>query len=149
MRNVVAVVVGYLGYMAAMFVLFTAAWFILHPSGAFEPGSWDISSGWAMATVAIALISGGVAGRVSAFIGHNQNAVLWVCGLILILGLLAGSGAMTQAPTEVRPENIDMIAAMQKARNPVWVAIISPIAGAIGAYLASVRRTQVESVMAG
>ncbi len=56
-RNIIGVIVGYLSMSVFMFITFTGLYFALGADGAFEPGSYKVSSIWIIASILIGILT--------------------------------------------------------------------------------------------
>ncbi|MCB0718866.1 MAG: hypothetical protein KDD65_10500, partial [Bacteroidetes bacterium] len=105
------------------------------PEGAFQPGVWDITPLWAVLLVIsgfVAAIAGGYAAR---RIDKDMRGAYILLGISVVLGIffaipvITGSGIQ---PLSTRPDELPMMDAMANGRQPIWVALLNPVIGAIG-----------------
>jgi heme/copper-type cytochrome/quinol oxidase subunit 3 len=137
-RVIGSVVLGYVVVFASVFAGFTATWIVLGMDGAFQPGNFAPSTPWVAATFIVGLLAGGLGGLTAAAMSKSDPRALWgLMGLLVVLGLLFAIPAiqMANATMEVRSPGLTMFEAMQKARTPVWLALLNPVIGAAGAWL--------------
>lgn len=136
-RTIGAVVFGYVVMFVVVFVALTALYFLLGADRAFQPGSYDVSLLWALVSVVVGFGAAWVGGRVARTIAHEPRGPKWLAGVVVVLGLalaipvLLGSGAADA----VRDATVGNLEAMQRARTPVWSALLNPLIGAIGVLL--------------
>lgn len=134
-RFVGAIVLGYLVMLVAVLAIFTAAYFLIGVDGLFEPGTYEAARGWIALSLAVALVAAMTGGSLCARISPASAAPLWLAAIVLVLGgLMAmpdvmGTGTARGGP---RPATITMSDAMAHAEQPVWVALVNPLVGAIG-----------------
>jgi Mn2+/Fe2+ NRAMP family transporter len=65
-----------------------------------------------------------------------MTAVKVLAGIILVLGVITvAMVAMAPAPADARTANVPNMEAMTKAQTPVWLAILNPIIGIVGAMI--------------
>jgi|GEM_PF-6255739 hypothetical protein len=132
MRVALAVIVGYLALLLAMFLILTVVWFVLGPDRAHRPGTFELSHAFAASMVVSALLAGLVGGVVARRIAPNSTAPLILAAIFLVVGL-AGSAPSWQSPAPVeRPTTFTMVDAMNNAPPPLWSALLSPLAGFLG-----------------
>ncbi len=134
-RNIGAAVVGYLAMFASVFVIFSILYLILGASGSFQPGSWDVSGVWVIASIVIGLVAGAVGGWVCMRVAGDMAAVKLLIGLVVVLGVvLAVMGGAAEAPIEPRPDDVALMEAMGSAAQPAWLSWLNPVLGAVGAW---------------
>jgi hypothetical protein len=134
-RFIGAIVVGYLVMLLAIIGIFTAAYQLVSVDRLFEPGSYEAATGWIVLSLAIALVAAMTAGSLCARIAPATGAPLWLGAIVLVLGGLMAIPVVMgadEARGGVRPSNITMSDAMAHARQPVWVALLNPLVGAVG-----------------
>lgn len=137
-RRILAVVIGYVGMAAFVFISFTVAYIAMGTDGAFEPGTYEVTMFWALVTIALSIVAAVLGGLVCAMIAKEQQAVKILAGIVLILGLVMaipvamGSGEETP---KIRLDEVSSMEAMQVAQQPVWLAFLNPIIGAVGVLI--------------
>jgi hypothetical protein len=137
LRLIGSVVVGYVVMAAVVFVALTGAYVALGADRAFEAGVYDVSLLWIVTSIVVglaaALLGGWVARRISGSPAGPRALALLVLalGAFLALPVLFGDtaavGGRTGAPGPFE--------AMQVARSPVWIVILNPLIGALGALV--------------
>ena len=135
-RIIGSVIAGYLTMAVAVFVLLSVAYLVLGASGSFQPGSWDPSTLWNVLGIGMGIVAAITGGFVCAAIAKNPRGPQTLIGVVIVLGLLFAIPALTGQSAEVasaaRPETVTLLEAVQNARQPVWVALLNPLLGAIG-----------------
>ena len=136
LRNILAAIVGYLAMAVVLFVLFSLLWQTLGPSRAFEPGSWEVSGGWALGSLALGLAAAYIGGRVCARIARDAMGATILIALIVVMGVWAAlmPGEMAAGP---RPDDVSMMEATAGARQPAWLAWLNPVIGVVGVWFGS------------
>ena len=141
MKNAAGVIVGYLAMVVIVMVSFSALYRVLGTEGSFQAGSYAVSSTWAVASLVLSLIAALVGGFVCAKIAGARTAVTTLAALVLVLGVLFAIPSFGADPAAAaRMGAVDGLQAMQNAITPVWIAILTPILGAIGVMVGG--RTQ-------
>ncbi len=136
LRSILGGIAGYIVMVVAVFVLFTVLWMALGADGAFQPGSYQVSMTWIAGTFVLAFIAAVAGGYSAALVGKGMTAVKITCGIVLVLGVLTIiATAVTPAATEARAAGVPMMEAIGKAQTPLWVAIINPVIGIVGALI--------------
>jgi hypothetical protein len=133
-----SVVLGYVVMVLVVFALMSLAWVVLGANGAFQAGSWDVSSGWIAASVIVGLVAAIVGGFVCALVAKDPRGPKVLLMVVLVLGVLFAIPVLTgggEVPTILRTDTISMLDAMQNAQQPAWVALLNPILGAIGVLI--------------
>ncbi len=134
-RFVVAVMLGYVVMLAAVIGIFTVAYPIFGVDALFEPGTYDAARGWIAMSFGIGLVAAMAGGTVCARVAPETAAPLWLAAIVLVLGALMAIPAVASNDTSrggARPAGITMTEAMTHARQPVWVALLNPLVGAVG-----------------
>ena len=54
-RNIGGAVLGYIAMALVVMVLFTGLWMVIGAEGSFEPGTWEVSGVWSLATIVVGL----------------------------------------------------------------------------------------------
>lgn len=140
-RAIAAVIVGYLVIFVAVFMLLSLLWVMLGPSGAFEPASFQTSTAWSLASLALGFVAAVLGGFVCARIARSAGPVKALAGLVLVLGLLFAIPAVMMEPSsEARADDMPMFEAMSKAVTPPWVAFVNAFVGAAGVMVGGRRR---------
>ena len=137
-RVVGAVIAGYVAMMIVIFAVSTGMWLLLGPSGAFQAGSWRTSAVWVLLSAVCALIAAVPASRLAALIAQgDRRALQGLVLLILVLGLVFAIPVITRTQGTIvgRPAVVSMQDAMSHAAQPVWLALLLPLLGAVGAVI--------------
>ena len=136
LRNILVAIAGYFAMAVALFMLFSALWLILGPSAAFQPGSWEISAGWAVGSIVLGLVAAYIGGLVCARLAHDRRAVTILIALLIVLGVVAALMPVEVA-TGARPDDVSMMEATAGARQPAWLAWLNPVIGVVGVWFGS------------
>jgi hypothetical protein len=136
-RSILAVVVGYVVLFVVLFCVFTAAYLMMGPDGAFQPGSFRPSMLWNVLAIVLGLAAAVVGGLVCYAIARKQGAVTALVVVILVIGFLSAIPVVMAAgaPKAVREGSLSNMEAMMQARQPVWMALLNPVLGAVGVLL--------------
>lgn len=136
MRAFIAVIVGYLSMVVGVFALFTGLYLVLGADGAFEPGSWEVSTTWLFGALFLSFIAAIVGGFVCRRIGRSKKMVLVLAGIVLVLGLIQAVATLNQEPpSEPRDASVDNMTAMTRAQTPSGAAIATAFIGAAGVLI--------------
>lgn len=136
MKNAAGVILGYLTMFAVVMVSFSVLYQVLGADGAFQEGSFAVSSTWAVSSLVLSLVAALVGGWVCAKIAGTRAAVTSLAALVLVLGVLFAIPSFGVDPAEAaRAGDVDGIQAMQNAITPLWIAILTPLIGAVGVML--------------
>lgn len=131
--KILGVIVGYVVTALLIFVGLTAAYLALGANTTFQPNSYEVTSTWLVAWFVVSLIAAIIGGLVCKLISKSSGTVMAFAGIILVLGIISGIFEMAKpAPTDARTGDVPNIEAMMKAKQPVWVAFLTPIIGAVG-----------------
>ena len=88
LKNIGAVVAGYIVMFVLVFVTFSAAYLAMGAEGAFKTGSYEVTALWLAVSFVLSFIAALGGGFVCAAIAKNPKATLALAGLVLVLGLL-------------------------------------------------------------
>jgi len=136
-RLIRGVILGYLTMAVVIFATFTGAYLALGADGAFEPGTYEVSTVWIVASIVLGLVAAVLGGFVCAAVARNRKAVLALAGLVFVLGIVFAIPVLTAdypGPAE-RTAEVGNMAAMKNARQPAWIALLNPLLGAVGVVL--------------
>jgi hypothetical protein len=136
-RTITAVVAGYLTMFVLVFVSFSAAYLLLGPDGSFLPGTYDVTTTWIIVSLPLSLIAAVIGGLVCALVAPTPAAPRVLAALVLVLGIAMAVPVLTGGSTapNIRASDVGNLEAMMQGRQPVWVALLSPLIGAVGALL--------------
>jgi uncharacterized membrane protein YeaQ/YmgE (transglycosylase-associated protein family) len=139
-RKILGAIVGYIVFAIAIFVLFSGLYLVLGPERSFLPGKYDPSTVWTISAFVLGFVAAAIGGLVAALIG-GQGAVKVMAVLIVAIGaLVVVSLIVANKPDEIRTGDVPNMQAMMKAREPLWVAVVNPILGVIGAFAGGATR---------
>lgn len=137
-RSILAVVLGYVVMFAFVFLTFSGAYLAMGADGAFQPGTYEASTQWLVVSFVLGFIGAMAGGCTAVWIARRMKAAHALAVVVLVLGF-ALAGAMAMAPTDTRPTmrtgDVPNLEAMQNARQPMWVALLNPLVGAIGVLI--------------
>lgn len=144
LRNIGGVIVGYISMALLVFLTFTAAYLLMGAGAAFKPATYEVSNAWLATSFVLALMAAVVGGYVCATIAKRRSrAPLALAVLVIVLGALAALPALRAANAARQPRTgeVSNMEAMQRAVEPMWVALLNPFLGAAGVLVgASLRR---------
>ncbi len=135
-RLIGSVVLGYVVIFAAVFILMSGAWFAVGADRALQPGTWDISGLWVGISIVVGLVAGVAAGYVCAVVARDPRGPLWLIGLVVVLGVvlavMMGGKEVAAGP---RPDDVTLFEAVSNSIQPVWMAYLNPVLGAVGVFV--------------
>lgn len=144
MRDVGAVISGYVVMLVLVVGLLSGLYLALGPDGAFEPGTYEPSVVWLIASTLLSITAALAGGFVCAAIAGVGRAPKALAVVVLVVGVV--SAALMPSPQSdtrptVRSAATPTLEAMMNARQPDWVSWTNPLIGAIGVLVgASWRR---------
>jgi hypothetical protein len=136
-RKIGAVVLGYVTMFAGVFILFSTTYLLLGPGRSFQAGSCDVSAAWIIASIVLGFVAALLGGKVCLAVGKTRGTVQALAGLVIVLGLVFAIPVFT-GPGEasaVACDGLGGMEAMQEAIQPVWMALLNPVIGAVGVLL--------------
>ncbi len=135
-RAIGGAVVGYIVMVAIVFCGLTLAWMLLGADGAFEVGVFDVSMTWIVVSIVVAIIAALAGGRVARAIARSRLGPQILAGIVIVLGVATLIPTLlTDVAVVVRSGDMPMFDAIAQARTPLWMMILNPIIGALGALI--------------
>jgi len=136
-RSILSVVIGYAVMFAAIFLTFSGLYFLLGQELSFQPGSYDPSMLWTVASFVLGIGAAILGGYVCAWIARTAKPPKVLAGVVLVIGLLSAVPVLMAAarPAETRTGEVGNLDAMMKAKQPAWVAVANPFVGLVGVLL--------------
>ena len=134
------VLTGYAVMALVLFGLFSCAYFVLGAEGSFVDESWDISGAWIAVSISGGLVAAYVGGFVCRRVSQRLQGVWVLAGAIVILGIAMAQASSEATTVAERMTNPTLQDAMNNARQPVWIAYINPLLGAVGVLLGGHRK---------
>jgi len=133
LRAIGAVLAGYAVMFVLVFVTFSGLYLAFGADGAFEPGTYDVSTLWLASSTVLNIVAALAGGLTCALIARGGRAPVALALFVLVLGLLMAIPVL-QAPVASEPRSAEVpnMEAMMNARTPVWVALLTPVIGAVG-----------------
>ena len=141
-RLFASVVIGYLVVMCIVFLALSGAYLVLGSDRAFLPGSYEGNTLWNVLSLALNFVSAAVAGLVCAAVARDPRGPKLLAGLVLVIGVALAIPVIRQVHVpEVRAGDVGLLTAIAKGSQPHWVALSTPVIGALGVLLGGRRRT--------
>ena len=142
-RNIGAAVLGWVTMAAGVFALMFVMWMVMGADGAFQPGTWEVSWGWSLGSIAVGLLAAIAGGLVCAKIADGPWGVRILVAIVVVLGVLVALGEMEMTGLESaadavagpRPDEVGMFEAMSAGQQPIWLTWLNPVLGAVGSIL--------------
>lgn len=139
-RNILGVIVGYLAMSIFVFATFTVFYLAIGTEGAFEAGTFKVSTLWIIGSIILSIIAALLGGWVCALISKNQKAGMVLAAIVLVLGIIFAIPALNASEEEmnkVREGSVSNMDAMQNAKQPPVSALLNPLIGAVGVFIGS------------
>ena len=136
LRNILAAIVGYIAIVAVLFALSSLVWLMLGPSGAFQPGTWEVSGGWVLFSIVLGFVGAYIGGRVCARVAHDAKGATILIAMMIVLGVVSALMPVEVA-TGPRPDDVSMLEATMSASQPAWLPWLNPLIGVVGVWLGS------------
>jgi len=138
LRNILGVIGGYLSMFLFVFITFSLLYLILGTERAFQPGTYDVTVTWLIASIILSIIAAVLGGLVCVIIAKNQKAgtILAVVVLVLCLAMAIPVLLAPDSNTE-RTSDVDGMEAMSMAKQPIFIALLNPLIGAVGVLYGS------------
>ena len=88
-RSILSVVIGYAVMFAAIFLTFSGLYLLLGQELSFQPGSYDPSMLWTVASFVLGMGAAILGGYVCAWIARTAKPPKVLAGVVLVIGLLS------------------------------------------------------------
>jgi MFS family permease len=137
LRNVAAVVAGYVSIVVFVMITFSLAWLAMGPSLAFREGTTEVTEAWIAVVMPLNLIGAAIGGWIARRIGRGNGAVAGLAVFIVVLGLALAVVNMnaTREPLARPVTELATFEAASYAIQPTWYEFVVPFVGAIGVLL--------------
>lgn len=137
LRIIGGVVLGYVSMAAVVFAGLTGAYLALGADRAFQSGLYDVSAVWVAISLVVGLGAALLGGWVARRVSRTARGPWLLAGLIVVLGAGLAVAALLGEPaaTGARTGALGPFDAMQQATTPIWVMLLNPVVGAIGALV--------------
>ncbi len=142
-RAIAAVVSGYVTMFAFVFISLSIAYLVMGPERSFLPGSYAVSTNWALVSLVLSFVAALCGGWVCGKVATTRKPVVILASIVVVLGLAMAIPTL-QAPdpsTLVRSGDVGNFEAFSKVRSPAWVSVLTPLLGAVGVLLGGRRGT--------
>ena len=138
LRNILGVIGGYLTMFLFVFITFTVVYLILGTEGSFQPGSYEVSGIWVVISIILSIIAAVIGGLVCVLIAKNQKAGAILAVVVLVLGLAMAIPVLLAPDSNIeRTSDVDGMQAMSMAKQPIFIALLNPLIGAVGVLYGS------------
>jgi hypothetical protein len=137
LRSAGGVVLGYLAMAIFVFVAFSLAYAGMGANKAFGPDTYDVTGLWSVTSIVVNFVAALLGGLVCALVARGGKAPLVLAGIVLVLGIVMALPTVMNPPADlgVRPAEVSLMEAMQKAQQPAWLSLLAPVLGAVGVVL--------------
>ena len=136
-RLIGAVLLGYIAMVIVVFCGMSLAWLALGADGAFQPGTYDVTTTWILVSLAIGMFAAVGGGWIARLVTESARGPRVLAAVVIALGILLAIPAFTgTAPAAAaRPDLVPMFEAIGNARTPLWVMLVNPLIGALGVLI--------------
>ena len=133
-KQMLAIIAGYIAIALIIMLIFTLAYKLMGSDGAFKPGTYEVSALWIGVSIFTSLVAAVIGGYITTLLSRDFKAGVGLAVLLLFLGLFNAyhQDRKDGATSRQRAGDISNTEAMRNAREPLWVAVVNPILGAIG-----------------
>ena len=133
-KQMLAIIAGYIAIALIIMLIFTLAYKLMGADGAFKPGTYEVSALWIGVSIFTSLVAAVIGGYITTLLSRDFKAGVGLAVLLLFLGLFNAyhQDHKDGATSRQRAGDISNTEAMMNAREPLWVAVVNPILGAIG-----------------
>jgi hypothetical protein len=133
-RAIGGVILGYLAMAVFVSLSFTAVYLAMGADRAYQPGTFEVSTTWIAISFILSFTGAILGGLVCVLIARSPRPAMVLAGLVLVLGAANVVFEIQRAknPPPAREDDVSIIQATRESRQPVWVAVITPVVGALG-----------------
>lgn len=131
LRAILAVLAGYAVIVLVVAGTFSAAYTMMGVDGAFEPGTYAVSTQWLVASIGLSILGAVAGGAVASAIFPSSQNILAALVLVAGLGLAVLTPRATGDEAPIRFDELSSIEALQNARQPTWLMYLNPVLGAV------------------
>lgn len=137
LRKILGVIVAYIVMFVLTFISLTILYNVLGADGVFHPGNYQPTIAWLAGGAILTLVLTIIGGYIAALIGNGAGTAKALAVVIVVIGLIMAAATIfgPEKLPEVRPAGITMWEAIAKIQDPVWVCLVNPVIGAIGALI--------------
>jgi hypothetical protein len=133
MRSAGAAILGYFVIFVTVFATFSVSYLILGPDRTFQPGVYEVSTGWVVISLVLSFGAAVLGGVTTRSVDRDGPGVVWLAVLVAVLGLVMAYSAWTAETAELaRAADVGNLEAMRNARPPSWLALLNPVVGVLG-----------------
>lgn len=136
-KNLLAVIIGYLGIALIIMVSFSIAYMILGAEGSYQSNSWNVSTTWIILSIGLGFVSAWIGGKICISIARNHVAPKYLVALILMFGILSIMNADHESIDTVRSISPSIMEAMNNSIQPLWLSYLNPGLGVLGVIIGS------------
>ncbi|MBL8878825.1 MAG: hypothetical protein JNG88_06855 [Phycisphaerales bacterium] len=136
MRSIIAVVVSYFVIAVVGMALFFTLVAVLPKDQLLQPGTFRATAIVNTAAIFIGLLAAAGGGMVCTRIGGPRPAMA-LAAIVFALGAAMGVQNQMKPDPGMRPDDMSLMDAIAKAKEPTWIAVINPILGVAGVMLGS------------
>jgi len=141
LRKLLAVVVGYVLLAGVLMVAFTGTAIMLGLDGVYKPGLYEPATSWIMLSFVYGMLAAIAGGYVCRWIGRSRQLLHAFAGVVLLLGIVSAVVAYTSAKDPgPRLPGETLTEAVRKTNQPLWVALLNPLVGAVGVLVGGTLR---------
>ena len=137
LRPVLAVVAGFAVIVLLTAALFAALLIALGKDRIFEPGTTQPTTAVHVARIAISVLVSVVGGFACARISRSGRPALVLALLVLVGGIANAFVEMNKPEPGPRPDDMPLLEAAERGKEPMWVAFLNPLIGFGGILLGS------------
>lgn len=137
LRTIGSIVLGYLAMFAVVFVGLTIAYLAVGPDRAFRPGAFDVSLLWVALSIVVGFGAAYLGGWLARRVSGTPRGPQLLAALVLVLGFAMALPVLLGGPADagIRADTLGPLDAMMQAQTPLWIMLLNPVIGAIGALV--------------
>ena len=139
-RKIIGVIVGYIAMAAFVFLSYTLLYLILGAEGAFEPESFHVSFTWIILSIILSFTAALFGGYICMLIAKDKKAPMILAAIVFVLGIIVAIpafGGYNEANNQIRETSLSNFEAMNEAKQPDFILVLTPIIGAVGVIIGS------------
>jgi hypothetical protein len=135
MRNVLGVIIAFIGMSTVVLAASVAPWFAFGLDAVLQPGRFDSTVPFNIYAVLVGILGALFAGWLCATIARSRIAVISLAVLCFVGGMTNAFAQMNKPLPGPRASGLTVVDAIAKRREPAWFTLLMPCVGVAAVWL--------------